>query len=328
VEIYRSEAAMPSFSKLALGQAVTNSSTNAVKTLNRTDFISPGNGIYPHEAIVSIANPHGHSNPLCCALHPNDSILGTGGADSTVSLSFWGAALQPSYSSSSHSNACMVKCNAPVITLAFAPAPLLQNILAVGCMDGSIELISFSQTLGTLSKPQLLKSVDVSQDGFMENSVELISFPQTLETRLNSQLLKSVDVSGTIHRIKHNKYIKALAWSTSHSSPNILVTASADGVVHVSRIVPQYTQAAAHEDTMMVTDESEEDVVSHVIIEKVTSFYLQGAAETICFLQGDHVLCLYEHNTPYLTYFDLSDGNKQTKINLNGSEYSLPLHIA
>jgi len=295
VEIYRAEAALPSFSKLALGQTGVNNSSlknTGLKTSNYADFISPGNGIFPNEPIVTITNPHGMTNPLCCALHPNDSILATGGADSNVSLSLWGRALQPSSSHFSfQSYASHVKCTAPVITLSFASSPLLQDILAVGCMDGSVEIIYFSQIVGG--------------------------------TTLKAQLLKSVDASGAISRIKHNKYIKSLAWSSSHSS-NILVTASADGIVHVSRILPQRVQSTSvttqgDDDTMMMSVDSE-DIVSHVIIEKVTSFFLQGAVETLCFLQGG-TLCLYEHNTPYLTYFDLADGNKQTKYSLNGSEY-------
>ena len=261
--------------------------------MDRTEFIIPGNGIYPTDPIVSIANPHGPSNPLCCALHPNDSILATGGADSTVSLSFWGAALQPSSSSSSSgSNAYHVKCNAPVITLAFAQSPLLQNILAVGCMDGSVDFIAFSQTLGGA-------------------------------ITLKAQSLQSVDASG----IKHNKYIKSLAWSISHSTPNILVSASADGVVHVSRVLPQKMPSSSSstqmdDDAMMITTDEVEDAMDHVKIEKVTSFYLQGAVETLCFLQGGNVLCLYERDTPYLTYFDLADGNKQSRHSLNGSKFS------
>jgi hypothetical protein len=73
---------------------------------------------------VTLDNLHNISNPLCCTLHPNDSLLATGGADSNLVVTEWGAALSPSADAAKKAvdQAARISCNAPVICTAFAQA--------------------------------------------------------------------------------------------------------------------------------------------------------------------------------------------------------------
>ena len=73
------------------GRASRNSGT----TDGNDDFITSGNGMYPTDPAVTLHAIHGPSNPLCCTLHPDDTLLATGGADSNVRFCRWGSALAP-----------------------------------------------------------------------------------------------------------------------------------------------------------------------------------------------------------------------------------------
>jgi len=144
VEMYRKEAALPNFSKLALGQAASPSNmmdTDDVHTAD--DFVRAGNGVFPSEAVVALSNLHGSANPLCCALNENDTILASGGADSHLVLCQWGAALAPSLDAAVKvvQSATRIACSAPVICNCFAPTG---GLVAGGCMDGSVQVIMYS----------------------------------------------------------------------------------------------------------------------------------------------------------------------------------------
>lgn len=90
VEMYRKEAALPNFSKLALGQADSPSNAAMMDTDDAADasddFVRSGNGVFPSENAVTLQNLNGSANPLCCALNANDTVLATGGADSRLVL--------------------------------------------------------------------------------------------------------------------------------------------------------------------------------------------------------------------------------------------------
>lgn len=144
VEMYRKEAALPTFSSLSLGE---KSLENSRGLMNTVDFAVSGNGTYPTDPAVCLCNLHDSANILCTALDSTDTILATGGADSQVSMSTWGSALSPSPSASHDTvnNAVKVALTAPVIQLSFSKT---DQVLAAGCMDGSVHFIGYSLVMG------------------------------------------------------------------------------------------------------------------------------------------------------------------------------------
>ena len=176
VEIYRKEAALPSFSKLALGQAADEVMGSATNDHSGDEFISSGNGVYPTDPVVSLPNINGVSNPLCCAMNRSDNILAVGGADSNVTIATWGSALAPTPDAATNTvlNAARFQCSAPVICISFCN---FNDIVCAGCMDGSVHFIGFSFIGG----------------------------------KANAWALKSLGDDD----IKFSKYVKSIAWSTS-----------------------------------------------------------------------------------------------------------------
>lgn len=167
-------------------------------------FVTSGDGIYPSDAAVSLPAVQGTSNPLCVALHPDDSLLATGGADSNIKLIRWGEALAPGESSSIKAvdESITIPCGAPVICCSFAQIGQGKrlSVVAGGCMDGSVKLAYGDQLDGDRSKKE---DVDVGR------------------------ILKSDN------DIKHEKYVKSICWSPSES---IVATASADGTIQLTRV--------------------------------------------------------------------------------------------
>mmetsp|Transcript_19808 Transcript_19808/g.25500 ORF Transcript_19808/g.25500 Transcript_19808/m.25500 type:complete len:436 (-) Transcript_19808:107-1414(-) len=174
VEIYRKEVAVPTFSKLALGQEMEGVEE---ATGGGDDFVRAGNGIYPKKNEVSAPKMHGVSNISACALSPDDVVLATGGADSTLRLLPWGAAEGAMDVESVVKQAASVQCSAPVISVAFSP--VLRNVLAVGCMDGSVGLVYYQSSGGS-------------------NSITLATSFVPLEK-------------------KHVKYVRKVAWSPNQN---------------------------------------------------------------------------------------------------------------
>lgn len=169
-------------------------------------FVTSGNGMYPADPAATLPAIHGPSNPLCCALHPDDTLLSTGGADSNLRLCRWGMALAPGITSSSIAveESIVVPCGAPVICCAFAQINRGRglSVIAAGCMDGSVRL---------------------AYCGMEWNA------PTSGEERL----LKPHEDSGNDNFIKHKRYVKTLCWSPSEP---ILASASADGTVQLTRV--------------------------------------------------------------------------------------------
>ena len=229
-------------------------------------FVTSGDGIYPSDAAVTLPNIHGNANPLCCALHLDDALLATGGADSNLKLCRWGIALAPGDESSvkAVADSITIPCGAPVICCSFAQVGQGKRLAVVGagCMDGSVKL-SYGASLDDLD--QTINSVD--------------------------RLLKSDN------DIKHKKYVKTICWSPTES---ILASASADGTIQLTKIG-------------FVDKEK-----STVSLEVLKSMHFDCAVESMCFVNGN-TLCCYVRGTSYLSYFDLKDNYKQTKVSLNGS---------
>lgn len=148
VEMYRKEAALSSLSKLTLKDSSPPLKNSAVHSYS-IDFAVSGNGAYPTDAAVSLVDLHGNSNLLCTALDSTDTILATGGADGTVAIMCWGSALSPSPSASLDvvHNAAKIRASAPVIQISFSHT---EQIIAVGCMDGSVHFIGYSVWMGKI----------------------------------------------------------------------------------------------------------------------------------------------------------------------------------
>ena len=144
-------------------------------------FVTSGDGIYPSDPAVTLPQIHGTANPLCCALNADDSILATGGADSRLNLCRWGAALAPGDDSSLKvvEDSMKILLHAPVICCAFARVNRGRGlqVLAAGCMDGSVKLIYYGE-------------YDAPKEG-------------------KDRILKSE------LEIKHGKYVKSICWSPS-----------------------------------------------------------------------------------------------------------------
>ena len=121
------------------------------------DFVTSGDGAYPAEPAVTLRDVHGMSNPLCCALnHPDDTLLATGGSDSTLTLCRWGTALSPLENSSRCAvrDSMRVHCGAPVICCGFArviDGGREMPVIAGGCMDGSVKVVYCGTMTGSSS---------------------------------------------------------------------------------------------------------------------------------------------------------------------------------
>ena len=285
VDIFRQESAgLPSFSKLALGGKQTNEKMDDSETaVAVADFVASGNGDYPRDPVVSLPNLHGLANPLCCTLDSTDSVLIVGAANSTVTVTNWGCALAPSPNAiqDTVSSAFTVSCPAPVI-----------GVQASQCVGGG--------------------GVDDSiiAAGCMDGSVCFIGFDRTGAWPLNVHA-----DAGT--SIKYTKYVKAMAWSPSS---NVLVTASADGTVNVSKVSLVRPSGDNNDDDMM-DDEDSTTTNREITIESVKSLHLKGAIEALCFVDDD-TFCLYERDTCHLAYFDLKEDCKMTTYSLNGGKQS------
>jgi len=172
VEEYRREAALPSFSRLSVAEESKISCPRPI-ALEDDHFVKSGNGVFPTEAAATLKELHGQANPLCCSLHPDDSLLVTGGADAQLALCRWGTALAPGENAASQTveKSARIKCPAPIISVSFSTMQKGKALplVAAGCMDGSVNLIKYSATE--------LQNLDCSQP------------------------------------IRHAKYVKCLAWS-------------------------------------------------------------------------------------------------------------------
>ena len=264
VEMYRADFAAGRSSSAGGGSehGDVGESKEALVDDGADDFVTSGDGLYPSDPAVTLPKIHAKANPLCCSLHPDDSLLATGGADSNVKLLTWGSALAPGDESSAKAveDSISIACGAPVICCAFAQQGKSVPVVAAGCMDGSVKLAYCG--LG----------MDAPKD----------------------RLLKS---TGDGKGIKHGKYVKTICWSPSEP---VVASASADGTVQLTRVGDVNSEAGT------------------VTLEVVQSIHLGGAVEAMAFVDNGNKLCCYVRGTSYLSYFDLRDEYKQSKMSLNG----------
>lgn len=145
VEMYRAEFVSMNKSSSGTDANDAEESKEALVDDGADDFVTAGNGIYASDPVVTLPKVHGISNPLCSSLHPNDTLLATGGADGNLVLCQWGVALAPGDESSQKAvdDSIKVGCGAPVICAAFAQVNQGRGcpLVAVGCMDGSVSII-------------------------------------------------------------------------------------------------------------------------------------------------------------------------------------------
>lgn len=284
VEIYRKESPIPSssFSNIALGQTPNNNPSSSTAQDRDSHFVSSGNGKFPTSPEVSLLHLHSFSNPLCCALDPSDTILATGGADSSVSIVPWGSALAPGEESSRQTvdKAARVVCSAPVICVRFSG----NNIVAAGCMDGSVHLIGYRLELG----------------------------------RVRAWSLNIANQT----QIKHTKYVKSMDWApgVDAGGASILASASADGTVQICKIAVELEDV----DVDMDDDGSDMNIHANANnatarVDLIKSLHMTGAVEAVCFVNDGDKLCIYERGTSHLAYFDLNDDFKMSTFSLNGS---------
>ena len=175
VEMYRAEFAS-SKSSSAISDNIEEESKEALVDDGADDFVTAGNGMFASDPAVNLQKMHGISNPLCCSLHPNDTLLATGGADGNLILCRWGVALAPGEESSKKAvnDSIKVSCGAPVICSAFAQGNKGRGcpLVAAGCMDGSVRIIHCGLDL-------------------------------------------EASTSRVLHSFKHEKYVKTICWSPS-----------------------------------------------------------------------------------------------------------------
>lgn len=177
VEIYRKEFASSKKSSSGISEnGEGGESKEALVDDGADDFVTSGNGQFASDPAVTLPQVHGNANPLCCSLHPDDTLLATGGADGYLNLCRWGSALAPGEESSikAVNDSIKIGCGAPVICSAFAQVNKGRGfpLVAAGCMDGS---------------------VTISYCGFdLEDGVKRV-----------------------LSTFKHEKYVKTICWSPS-----------------------------------------------------------------------------------------------------------------
>ena len=254
VEMYRED-----YSKLAPCNNEDESKEYLVD--NRDDtatddyFVTSGNGLYPSDPAVTLPQIHA-GNPLCCTLHPVESLLATGGADSNLKLCRWGSALAPGDESSSKAvaDSIIIPCCAPVICAAFAQVNKGRAlpVVAAGCMDGSVKL---------------------AYCGIESDNITAI------KNNGNDRVLKSNDDND----IKHSKYVKTLCWSPSEP---ILASASADGTVQLTLVRDVNSDASTV---------SLETVSSMHFDEAIESMcYLNKGDTLCCYVRGNSFLTCFD----------------------------------
>mmetsp|Transcript_60457 Transcript_60457/g.179113 ORF Transcript_60457/g.179113 Transcript_60457/m.179113 type:complete len:266 (-) Transcript_60457:161-958(-) len=141
----------------------------------------------------------------------------------------------------------------------------------------------------------------------MDGSVRLVEFGTGLNGASGIGARPLICAAGGI---KHGKYVKCLAWSPS--AP-LLATGSADGAVQLTKVLGQ---------------PEDRGNTSEIRLENVRTMHLPGAIEAMCFLDNGNTLVCYARETPYLSYFDLTDECKQTKYNVNEAVKGFEDHVS
>lgn len=280
VEIYRKEAALPSFSKLALGdnsESKDSSSMQIDDDKSDDHFVRSGDGYFAEDPAVTLKNVNGHSNPITCCLNSDDTLLATGGADSYLSLYRWGSALSPFPDASEKlvQNATKISCGAPLIASAFSQQSKFsqypQYICASG-MDGSLH-------------------INPLHDDMNFESSSIIYTPES-------------------NKLKHGKYAKCLAWSPSDP---LIASASADGTVYLTKVNHSYG------DDGNLSQNLQLDVVEKFHLQGAVEAmcFLNGGKTLCCYSRGTSYLSYFHLDDDCnQTKFSLN-GGKNNHSNIN-----------
>lgn len=177
VEMYRSELATTGASSKE-GEVSAPSSSSSQDNSSKDHFVQCGNGVYAQSKEVLLENLHDISNPSCCSLSQDDTILATGGADQNIILCHWGAALGGNQEVAVE-KAVRLSCGAPVISVAFASKPR-SPFLAAGCMDGTVHVVHFDRSTleakeigaGTIKHARYVRTVAWNGDLLASSSAD------------------------------------------------------------------------------------------------------------------------------------------------------------
>lgn len=301
-------------------------------------------------------------NPVCVTLSLDSTCILVGGADGSLRLIQWGNAAPPgstaattaaddadSDSRTNNSNSRSsdgihptVQFAAPVVCVAVTNLSWKMPLIAVGLMDGSVMLATYSHPCSnaTSAKGGVSWMVSQSPDSSSAQSTPPLSSCQ-----------------------RHSKYVTAVVWWTTTTSNDAthggmpvqhLATSSADGTIHIYTIVPLAlaeqqqehpgpldgtTNEGANQDSTTALSSSVPWTVHHV-----QSFYMEGAIACMCY--SDNVLYAYERETPHLTCIHLpksisnnggsavvakdddDDKNEYTVTKLHLNTYPLDDHVS
>lgn len=142
VEMYRKDGYLKASAET--GRVSVGDSTQG--DITKDHFVQCGDGVYAQSKEVTLEKLHGISNPSCCALSMDDTLLATGGADQNLSLCQWGAAFGEDPGVVVE-KAVRIACGAPVISVGFA-RKARSPFVAAGCMDGTVHVIRFETSGG------------------------------------------------------------------------------------------------------------------------------------------------------------------------------------
>lgn len=141
VEMYRRDFASSSAASGGAGDG-SSGAGSTTETIVKDHFVQSGSGVFSQVNEVALEKLHGISNPSCCSLNNNDTVLATGGADQNVTLCQWGASMNGGQDAV-EKTAFRISCGAPVISIDFARKSSRSPFVAAACMDGAVHIIHY-----------------------------------------------------------------------------------------------------------------------------------------------------------------------------------------
>lgn len=287
--MYRNDNPISNFTSLALGKDQETTSMQPVSPNDNDEaFVKSGNGVHVSDIdIITMSNLHNQSNILCCSLSKDEVYVMTGGADNKVRITSWGVMCQtpkPTTEIIQNTYSDIIDCDAPVIACSFSST--LNNVGAVGCMDGNVHLISYQTKTGYGSNQSIIKCHHVNK------------------------------------ALNHRKYIKNVAWSPTQS---LLATSSADGSIQIYNVSqsdkPLYTSPSDIDMSSSYDDDHQNNDYDNIPMKydvyTVQSIHLSGPIECLTFNNDGTQLICYARGKPYLSCFDIQQDFQQNNINLN-----------
>jgi len=229
-------------------------------------FLTAGDGIHVvAPSAVALPAPHGDRNPTCGSVHPrDDSLVASGGADGTVLLCRWGAALSPVSGAAEGAVSAGVRIpsdGTPVVCLALAPGSAL---VAVGGMDGTVRLLSYD--MGGFGRPGSHRRYLPEGDG---------------------------------SDLKHSKYVRALTWAPSSTpTSSLLCSTSADGSVRITRVWTRVPAADDENEAPIVCCEAVTSFFLAASVEAVA--FVDGGDRIAAYVRGTSVLTYLSLEPPYV----------------------------